>query len=99
MAGHRLPRGQPDGTGPGPLGGAGKGSSQVDPAGSRSRQPGVRRGAAGRGGVRGTKRPAHRWAARVRDETARHLPKFRQNPSEYQNSEAYFRMLALVTVL
>jgi hypothetical protein len=39
------------------------------------------------------------WAARVRDETARHLPKFRQHPGEYQNSEAYFRMLALVTVL
>jgi hypothetical protein len=39
------------------------------------------------------------WAARVREETERHLPKFRQKPGEYQNSEAYFRMLALVTVL
>jgi regulator of sirC expression with transglutaminase-like and TPR domain len=39
------------------------------------------------------------WASRVREETKRHLPNFRQHPGEYQNSEAYFRMLALVTVL
>jgi regulator of sirC expression with transglutaminase-like and TPR domain len=39
------------------------------------------------------------WAARVREETERHLAKFRLHPAEFQNSEAYFRMLALVTVL
>jgi hypothetical protein len=44
-------------------------------------------------------RTLDQWAARVREETERHLPKFRQNPGEYLNSEAYLRMLALVTVL
>ena len=39
------------------------------------------------------------WAARVREETQRNLPKFWRNPAEYQNSEAYFRVLVLVTVL
>jgi len=40
-----------------------------------------------------------RWAERVKSETARHLYKFQQNPGNYRNSEAYFRMLMLVTVL
>ena len=39
------------------------------------------------------------WAKRVEAETARHLYRFRQNPFEFNNSEAYFRMLTLVTVL
>ena len=39
------------------------------------------------------------WAKRVESETTRHLYRFRQNPSEFNNSEAYFRMLTLVTVL
>jgi hypothetical protein len=40
-----------------------------------------------------------RWAAWVKHETDRHLYKFRQNTKEYENSEAYFRMLMLITVL
>lgn len=40
-----------------------------------------------------------RWAQRVRIETDRHLYKFRQNPREYENSEGYYRMLMLITVL
>jgi len=40
-----------------------------------------------------------RWAERVRSETQRYLHKFRQNPAEYRNSEGYFHMLMLVTVL
>jgi hypothetical protein len=40
-----------------------------------------------------------KWAAWVKHETDRHLYKFRQNPKEYENSEAYFRMLCLITVL
>lgn len=40
-----------------------------------------------------------KWAERVRFETDRHLYKFRQNPANYENSEGYFRMLMLVTVL
>lgn len=40
-----------------------------------------------------------RWAMRVRLETDRHMPKFRRSPGEYRNSEGYFRMLTLVTVL
>ena len=40
-----------------------------------------------------------RWAERVRFETDRHLYQFRSSPAEYENSEGYFRMLVLVTVL
>jgi len=40
-----------------------------------------------------------RWAERVRFDTERHLYKFHDNPAEYENSEAFFRMLNLVTVL
>jgi hypothetical protein len=40
-----------------------------------------------------------RWAERVKFETDRHLYKFRQNPGDYENSEGYYRMLMLVTVL
>lgn len=39
------------------------------------------------------------WAARVRIETARHAGQFHMNPGDYENSEPYFRMLTLVTVL
>jgi hypothetical protein len=39
------------------------------------------------------------WAERVRHETARHLYKFHNHSGEYENSEAYFRVLMMVTVL
>lgn len=39
------------------------------------------------------------WAAHVKFETERHLYQFHQNPSDFSNSEAYFRMLTLITVL
>jgi regulator of sirC expression with transglutaminase-like and TPR domain len=39
------------------------------------------------------------WANRVASETERNLHQFRENPAEFNNSEACFRMLALVTVL
>ncbi len=39
------------------------------------------------------------WADHVRSETLRHLYQFRSNPGNYNNSEGYFRMLMLVTVL
>jgi hypothetical protein len=39
------------------------------------------------------------WASRVGSETDRYLHKFRQNPADYNNSEAYFRILTMVTVL
>ena len=39
------------------------------------------------------------WARRVKFDTDRHLYKFDKNPAEYENSEGYFRMLMLVTVL
>ncbi len=38
-------------------------------------------------------------AIRVRVETDRHMYRFQSNRAEYQNSEAYFRMVILVTVL
>ena len=37
--------------------------------------------------------------ARVKAETARHLPRFQRAPGEFNDSEAYFKMLCLVTVL
>lgn len=40
-----------------------------------------------------------RWAKRVASETERNMHRFRSNPAEYENSEAYFRALMLVVVL
>ena len=40
-----------------------------------------------------------RWAAHVKFETDRHLYKFRDAPQEYENSEAYFRMLMLIVAM
>jgi hypothetical protein len=40
-----------------------------------------------------------RWAQRVDSETRRHLYRLQRNPSEFNNSEAYFRVLMLITVL
>jgi hypothetical protein len=39
------------------------------------------------------------WAECVRRYTEHYLPKFRADPAKYRNSEAYYRCLALVTVL
>jgi hypothetical protein len=39
------------------------------------------------------------WAKKVRIDTDRNLYQFLQKPNEFNNSEAYFRMLMLVTVL
>jgi hypothetical protein len=39
------------------------------------------------------------WAERVATETDRNLHRFRENPGKYNNSEAYFRAMMLVTVL
>jgi hypothetical protein len=39
------------------------------------------------------------WAECVRQYTEHYLPKFHADPAKYQNSEAYYRCLALVTVL
>ena len=40
-----------------------------------------------------------KMAARVKSETARYLYKYKAAPKDYYNSEAYFRMLTLITVL
>lgn len=40
-----------------------------------------------------------RWAKRVADETERHLYRFRADPGQFNDSEAYFRMLMLIVVL
>jgi hypothetical protein len=39
------------------------------------------------------------WARRVDSETRRHLYRLQRDPSEFNNSEAYFRVLMLITVL
>ncbi len=39
------------------------------------------------------------WTRRVRIETSRNEHRFREHPEQYENSEAYFRMGMLVTVL
>ena len=40
-----------------------------------------------------------RWAKHVASETERNMHRFRSNPGEYENSEAYYRALMLVVVL
>jgi hypothetical protein len=40
-----------------------------------------------------------RWAERVRSETQRHLYRYRANPTEFESSEGYFRMLMMAVVL
>jgi hypothetical protein len=40
-----------------------------------------------------------RWAKHVASETERNLHRFRENPAEYENSEAYFRALMLIVAL
>jgi tetratricopeptide (TPR) repeat protein len=44
-------------------------------------------------------RTLERWAGHVRQETDRHLYRFRQAPDEFNGSEGYFRILMLITVL
>ncbi|HOC58153.1 MAG TPA: hypothetical protein PKI20_21220 [Verrucomicrobiota bacterium] len=39
------------------------------------------------------------WADHIRSETARHLYRYKANPSEFDHSEAYFRMLIMSVVL
>lgn len=39
------------------------------------------------------------WATKVKTDTNRNLYQFLQKPNEFNNSEAYFRMLMLITVL
>jgi hypothetical protein len=39
------------------------------------------------------------WSSKVAAETERYMYKFRSSPAEYQNSEAYFRVLVMITVL
>ena len=39
------------------------------------------------------------WALQVKQETETRLYQFRRNPAEYNNSEAYFRILMMITVL
>lgn len=39
------------------------------------------------------------WANRVRAETERNFHRFRANPAEYENSEAFYRMGMLITVV
>ena len=39
-----------------------------------------------------------RWTEKVRFETERRLYKFAQNPKGFENSEAFYRMMMLVTV-
>jgi len=40
-----------------------------------------------------------KWSDAVRTETAKYMPRFRQNPEKFKGSEGYFRMLVLITVL
>lgn len=49
--------------------------------------------------VQGCLTTLDRWARRVKTETDRHLYRFRQNPADFNDSEGYFRMLMLITVL
>jgi hypothetical protein len=39
------------------------------------------------------------YAKRVEQETLRHLYRFREHPEEYQDSEAYFRLMMMAVIL
>ena len=39
------------------------------------------------------------WTAIVKRETERQLPRFHRGPADFENSEAYFRLLVMITVL
>ncbi|MEO0530656.1 MAG: transglutaminase family protein [Planctomycetota bacterium] len=39
------------------------------------------------------------WAAKVKLDTDRHLYRYQQDPAAYENSEGYYRMMMLVTVV
>lgn len=45
------------------------------------------------------RRDLDRFADRVRVETDRHLYQFHRNPSDFRNSEGYFHILTMITVL
>jgi hypothetical protein len=44
-------------------------------------------------------RTLHEWTDLVHRETDRSMYRFHRNPSDFENSEAYYRMLVLITVL
>ena len=39
------------------------------------------------------------WATRVQSETARHQPRFTRNPTEFEHSQGFFKMLMMTVVL
>jgi len=39
------------------------------------------------------------WAARIRTETEKHLYRFHSNPAEFENSEAFFRLLKMTVAV
>lgn len=39
------------------------------------------------------------WSEAVRKVTTEYMPRFRKNPEQFKSSEAYFRMLVLITIL
>lgn len=45
------------------------------------------------------RRTLDQWATRVRDETSRLAYLFQRQPESYQNSDGFFRMMVLITVL
>ncbi len=49
--------------------------------------------------VRRYQKAVDEWAAWIKQETERHWYRFKQNPSEYRNSEPYFRALVMCTVI
>lgn len=51
------------------------------------------------GGPEGFYATLEAWTKQVGAEPARNLHRFRENPAEFHHSEAYFRILVLVTVL
>lgn len=40
-----------------------------------------------------------RWASKVHFETERHFYKYQQSPEKYEDSEGYYRMMMLITVV
>jgi len=49
--------------------------------------------------IRACLKELHAWAQHVKAETERNLHRFQRDPGDYENSEAYYRVLMLITVL
>ncbi|MGA2498080.1 MAG: hypothetical protein ABSH20_10080, partial [Tepidisphaeraceae bacterium] len=49
--------------------------------------------------IRACMKTRDEWAEHIRRETDRSLPRYQRNPGDFQHSEAFFRVLVMITIL